>query len=176
LEDVFGAITLYAQQPMKVGDFCRIGETLGPIESIGLRTTRIRTLQNTVIATPNAKIASEPIDNISARDRILYWPMLRLRYDTSPGQIRQILDGIRELLGSHERVSQDNFRVRFKEIAEDALLIEVYVNLETNVWTEYLELREELNLEFLKIVAAAGTGLALPARQLHIDQGAELRQ
>ncbi|MGI9224637.1 MAG: mechanosensitive ion channel family protein [Woeseiaceae bacterium] len=169
LEDVFGAITLYAQQPIKVGDFCRIGTTLGTIESIGLRTTRIRTLKNTVIAAPNGTVAAEPIDNISARERILYWPNLRLGYDTTPEQIRKVLEGIREMLANHERVSQDDFRVRFKEIGEDAFLIEVYVNLETRIWAEYLELVEELNLQFLEIVAAAGTSLARPAQTLHIE-------
>lgn len=173
LEDVFGAITLYAQQPIKVGDFCRIGTTLGTIESIGLRTTRIRTLKNTLIAAPNARVASEPIDNISAREKILYWPKLRLGYDTTPEQIRSVLEGIREMLANHERVSQDDYRVRFKEISEDALLIEVYVNLETRAWTEYLELVEELNLRFLEIVAAAGTNLALPAQTLHIEGDSE---
>lgn len=174
LEDVFGAITLYAQQPIKVGDFCRIGNTVGTIESIGLRTTHIRTLKNTLIAAPNAKVASEPIDNISARQRILYWPKLRLGYDTTPAQIRQILEGIRNLLANHERVSQEDYRVQFKEIGEDALLIEVFAHLETRVWTEYLELVEELNLQFLEIVAAAGTGLALPAQALHIEGGPEV--
>jgi len=173
LEDVFGAITLYTQQPVKIGDFCRIGNTLGTIESIGLRTTCIRTLQNTLIVAPNAKVASEPIDNISARERILYWPKLRLGYDTTPEQIRRVLEGIREMLANHERVSQDDYRVRFKEISEDALLIEVFVNLETRVWVEYLELVEELNLRFLEIVAAAGTNLALPAQTLHVEDGSE---
>jgi hypothetical protein len=70
-------------------------------------------------------------------------------------------------------VCQENFRVRFREIGEDALIIEVYAHLETRVWVEYLELVEELNFKFLDIVTEAGTGLALPARQLHIDQGAE---
>jgi MscS family membrane protein len=173
LEDVFGAITLYTQQPIKVGDFCRIGTTLGTIESIGLRTTRIRTLQNTVVAAPNAIVASEPIDNISARKRILYWPKLRLRYDTTPDQIQQVLQGIRDMLESHERVSQENHRVRFKEIAEDALIVEVYAHLETRVWAEYVELVEELNMKFLEIVAAAGTSLALPTQTLHIESTAD---
>ena len=174
MEDVLGAITLYAQQPIKVGDFCRIGNALGTIESIGLRTTRIRTLQNTVIAAPNAKVAGEPIDNISARARILYWPTLRLRYDTSLEQIQEVLDGIRAFLESHDRVYKENYRVRFKEIAEDAFLVEVFVNLETRVWTEYLELVEELNLEFLKIVDRAGTSLALPAQTMHLEGAKDL--
>jgi MscS family membrane protein len=170
MEDVFGAITLFTQQPVRVGDFCRIGDATGTVEEIGLRTTRVRTLANTVIAIPNSQLASEPIDNISAREKIWYRPILRLRYDATPEQLRQILEGIRDLLGSHARVLQDNPRVRFKEIADDALLVEVYAYLATTDWAEYLELAEELNIRILEIVAQAGTSLSLPARTLHVEQ------
>jgi len=170
MEDVFGAITLYTQQPVRIGDFCRIGNTTGTIEEIGLRTTRIRTLANTLIAIPNAKLANEAIDNISARQKILYRPILRLKYDTTPEQIRRILDDICELLSSEDQVLQDNYRARFKEIADDALLVEVYAYLRTTDWAEYLGYAQELNLRILEIVAAAGTSLALPASTLYLEQ------
>ena len=170
MEDVFGAITMYTQQPIRVGDFCRVGTEMGTIEEIGLRTTRLRTLADTLIAIPNGRLANEPIDNISARQKILYRPILRLRYDTTPEQLRKIMDGIRDLFGSHDRILQDNNRVRFKEIADDALLVEVYAYLDTKVWSVYLELAEELNMRILEIVAQAGTTLSLPARTLHIEQ------
>jgi len=171
MEDVFGAITLYSQQPVRVGDFCQIGTTTGTIEEIGLRTTFIRTLANTRIAVPNARLATEAIDNISARQKILYRPSLRLRYDTPPEQIQRVMEGIRELLGSHEKILADGSRVRFVEIADDALRIEVFAYLDTAVWTDYLELAEELNLRILEIVATAGTSLSLPASTLRIEQG-----
>ena len=174
LEDVFGAFTLYTQQPVRVGDFCRVGDVTGTIEEIGLRTTRIRTLANTVIAVPNARLANEPIDNISAREKIWYRPILRLRYDTTPEQLQQILKGIRGLLSSHEKVLQENNRVRFKEIADDALLIEVYAYLATTDWSKYLELAEELNIRILEIVTQAGTSLSLPAQTLHVEQSATI--
>ncbi len=170
MEDVFGAVTLYTQQPIRVGDFCRIGSDMGTIEEIGLRTTRVRTVANTLIAIPNARLANEPIDNISARSSILYRPTLRLKYDTSPEQLQSVLDGVREMLGAHDRVLQDNHRVRFVEIADDALLIEAFAYLDTKVWSEYLELAEELNMRILEIIARAGTTLSLPARTLHIEQ------
>lgn len=172
MEDVFGAITLYTQQPVRIGDFCRIGKEVGTIEEIGLRTTRIRTLTNTVIAVPNAKLASEPIENITAREKILYRPTLRLRYDATPEQLEHILAGIRELLGSHERVLQENPRVRFKDFADDALKVEVFAYLNTTDWAEYLGLAEELNIRIMEIVATAGTSLALPSRVLHVEQTA----
>lgn len=172
MEDIFGAVTLYTQQPVRIGDFCRIGNETGTIEEIGLRTTRVRTLANSVIAIPNARLATEPIENISARQKILYRPILRLRYDTSPDQLQQVLDGIRDLFTSRERVLQDNHRVRFKEIADDALLVEAYAYLDTTEWPEYLELAEALNIRILEIVAQAGTTLSLPARALHVEQNA----
>jgi MscS family membrane protein len=170
MEDVFGAVTLYSQQPIRVGDFCRIGNETGTIEEIGLRTSRVRTLADTLIAIPNSRLASEPIDNISARKKILFRPILRLRYDTTPEQVQQVLDGVRELLTSHERVLQKGLRVRFKEIASDALLVEVFVYLNTTNWEVYLELAEELNMKFLGVVTAAGASLSPPARMLHIEQ------
>ena len=170
MEDVFGAITLYSQQPVRVGDFCRVGSETGTIEEIGLRTTRIRTLADTVIAVPNARLANQPIDNISARQKILFRPVLRLRYDTTPEQIRQVMDGIRSLFSAHEQILQDNHRVRLKEIAEDALLVELYAYLDTTSWPVYLELAEALNLQILEIVAQAGTTLSPPARTLHIER------
>jgi MscS family membrane protein len=174
MEDVLGAVTLYTEQPIRVGDFCRIGTETGTIEEIGLRTTRIRTLANTVIAIPNGRLATEAIDNFSARKKILYRPVLRLRYDTSPAQLQQILESIRALFTSHERILQDDHRVRFKEIAEDALLIEAYAYLDTTNWTEYLELAETLNIRILEIVARAGTTLSLPARALHVERMADV--
>ncbi len=175
LEDVLGAITLYTQQPIRVGDFCQIRDQAGTIEEIGLRTTRLRTLANTVIAIPNARLANEAIDNISARRKILYRPILRLRYDTTPEQLRQILSGIRELIGAHDSILEDGQRVRFKEIAEDALLIEVYAYFDTTEWVTYLELAEELNIRILEVVAATGTSLSLPARTLHIEDASSFR-
>jgi len=171
MEDVFGAITLYTQQPVRVGDFCDLGGEVGTVEEIGLRTTRIRTLENTLISVPNSRLANEPIINISAREKIRYRPILRLRYDTSPEQLEAVLAGIRTVLAEHERVLQDNTRVRFKDIAEDALLIEVFAYLSTTDWAEYLELAEGLNVQVMKVIADAGTSLTPPVKALQIEQG-----
>ena len=170
MEDVFGAITLYSQQPIRVGDFCKVGSETGTIEEIGLRTTRIRTLADTLIAVPNSVLATEPIDNISARKKIRYRPVLRLRYDTTPEQIQQVLDGIRDMFSAYDDMLKDSQRVRFFEIGDDALLIEANGYLNTTDWARYLELAEDLNLKILDIVNRAGTKLALPARQLHVEQ------
>jgi MscS family membrane protein len=171
MEDMFAAISLYTQQPIRVGDFCRIGNSTGTVEAIGMRTTRLRTLAHTVIAVPNHRLVGEAIDNISARGNIWYHPILRLRCDTTPGQLRQVLEEVRKLLSAHDRIVQDNHRVRFNKFAEHSLSIEVYAYLTTTDWNEFLELAEELNLCILEIVSQAGTGLFMPASSLIIEQG-----
>ena len=108
LEDVFGAMWLFTLQPIRVGDFCQLGQFIGTVEEIGLRRTRLRTLANTVVQIPNARIADEPIDNISARQRIGYNPTLRLRYDTSRVVVERVLAATRLVLESDDRVCARN--------------------------------------------------------------------
>jgi MscS family membrane protein len=169
MEDVLSAVTLHTQQPVRIGDFCRVGDCTGTVEVIGLRTTRLRTLAHTLVAIPNHRLVNEPIDNISARGNIWYHPELRLRYDTTPEQLRQVLEDIRELLSSHERVLQDNHRVRFNEFAKHALLVEVFAYLTTTNWAEFLEIAEELNIRILEIVSQAGASLFMPSGTLYVE-------
>jgi MscS family membrane protein len=162
MEDVFGAVNIYAQGLVRIGDFCQIGNMRGMVEEIGLRSTRFRTLANTVVAIPNSRLASEPIDNISARQKIWYHPLVRLRLDTTPEQVRQILGQVSALLESDEQIMEESARVRFTRFGEQGLELQISAYIGTVDWVEYLEIAEDLNLKILDIVIAAGAALALP--------------
>lgn len=95
IENLIGAITLYSAQPIRVGEFCRIGDFVGTVEEIGLRATKIRTLSHTLIDIPNASLSNMEIENISQRQKILYRHKVRLRADSAPGQVRDVLESIR---------------------------------------------------------------------------------
>jgi MscS family membrane protein len=170
LEDVFGAINLYTQQPAKIGDFCKFGNITGTIEEIGLRTTRIRTPANTVVSIPNAKVASDVLDNYSVRQRIWYHPRLTLRYDSTPKQLNQVLAASRELLENHERVVDDPLRVRLTGFGRQGIELDVYAYIKTSDWAEYLEVAEQLNLAIIEIVAESGTQFAVPIHMLGEDR------
>ena len=166
MEDVFGALSLYTQQPVKIGDFCRIGNDTGNVEEIGLRTTRIRTLDNTLISIPNSRLATEAIDNYSARQRIRYKPVLRLRVDVSAAKIESILEKLRLMLAKHEKVDTEGARVRFQKIGEDALEISIIAHVLETQFADYLVVAEELNLRILEILDAEGLRLAVPTRSI----------
>jgi MscS family membrane protein len=169
LEDMMGALTIFSQATIRVGDFCRYGEITGVVEDIGLRTTRLRTLSNTLVSIPNSRIAYVEIENFTARSKIRYWPTLRLRYDTTPDQIRTIRNDILALLQGSERVHDEPLRVRFTDFDNDAVLLKVNSYLKTTDFSEALEIGEELNLGIMDIVQSAGARFALPGRSLYLE-------
>jgi MscS family membrane protein len=166
IEDLFGAITLYSQRPVSTGDVCRYGQHFGRVEEIGLRSTRIRTQGNTVVSVPNSRLAYEDIENISARQSIWYQPLIRLRIDTTPDQIRTIVNELRQMLIDDERVLNDVLRVQFRQFGEYSLDVRVHCYINTTDFTAYLEIAEELNFRILEVVHQAGASLALPERGL----------
>jgi len=169
IEDMMGALTLFTQAPIRVGDLCKYGPVMGTIEDIGLRSTQIRTLTNTLVHVPNARIAHIEVENFSARTMIRFWPTLRLRYDATPQQLRTVMAGILEMLEQNERVYDDPIRVRFTDFDDDAILVKIHSFLKTTDFSESLEIGEELNLRIMEIVLAAGVEFALPGRSIYME-------
>ncbi len=101
----------------RIGDFCRFGDSLGTVEEIGIRSTRIRTLDRTVLTVPNGEFSSLHIENYTQRDRYWFHPTLNLRYETTPDQIRYLLRELRAMLFAHPKVDPDPARVRFIALA-----------------------------------------------------------
>jgi MscS family membrane protein len=162
LEDVFGAITLYTQQPIRIGDFGRFGSHTGTVEEISLRTTRIRTLANTLVSVPNMRLASEPIENLSAREKFLYQPLIRLRSDTDAAQLKEILERVRALLAANEQVYDEGARVRFTTIGPISHDLGVFAYVDAPDWAGYLAVAESLNFAILEVLEELGVAFAIP--------------
>jgi len=164
LENFLGAFTLMATQPVQVGDLCRFGTTVGTIEEIGLRATRIRTLERTVLKIANSEFLGMQVHNLSKRDRFWYHPTLRLRYETTPDQIRYLMVEIRRMLYGHPKVLTDRLQVRFKGFAEHSLNLEIFAYVEATGYVEFYDIASDLNLRVMELVAAAGTGFGVPTQ------------
>ena len=170
LENLFGGITIVADQPVRVGDFCRFGDRIGTVEDIGLRSTRVRTLDRTVVTIPNAEFSSLQIENFAHRDRFWWKPKLGLRYETTPDQMRWVLVEVRKLLYSHPRVDPEPARVRFVSFGDYSLDIEIFAYIHAADVSEYLEIGEDLNLRIMEIVANSGSGFAFPSQTLYLGK------
>lgn len=176
IENLVGSLTLIFDQPVRVGDFCKVDDTLGTIEEIGMRSTRIRTLDRTIVVIPNGDFSAQKIENYAHRDRFWYHPLLALRYETSPDQIRYLLVELRAILYAHPRVDPDPARVRFAGFGDSSLNLEVFAYVNASDFDDFLELKEDLNLRIADVVASSGTGFALPSRTLYVAQDTGLSE
>ena len=163
LENILGAVTLFMSRPVKIGDLCRFGDKMGTVEEIGLGATRIRTWERSLISIANAKFVSMPIDNLSARDRFWYNPLLKLRYETTPGQLRYIIVEIRKMLYAHPKVLEEPLHVRFRGFGDSSFNVQVFSYIGVTDYKESLEVAEDLNFRIMDLVAEAGSGFAVPA-------------
>jgi MscS family membrane protein len=170
VENLFGGVTLIVDQPVRVGDFCRFGERVGTIEEIGLRSTRIRTLDRTLVSVPNAEFAGLQLENFARRDRIWLQATLGLRYETTPDQLRSVLQKIGDLLREHPRVDPDPARIRFVGFGAYALECEIFAYIRTADQGEFLAIREELLLAIMDAVEASGTAFAFPSQTIYMGR------
>jgi len=132
LENLIGAITIYASRPVRVGDVCKFDNTVGVVEEIGLRATRLRTLARTVVHIPNAAFAAGTIENLTERDKMLYQTRLRLSLNESPEKVKQVLMKLREMIVDRDFIDEENSRVRFLDFGEYAQELELYVYVKTH--------------------------------------------
>ncbi len=163
LQNFISGITLYFDKPIAIGDYCRFGTREGTVEFIGMRSTRIRTLDRTLVTVPNSEFSNLQIENYAKRDRIFLNTTIQVRYETTPDQLRYLLAEIRRLLIAHPKVAADPLRVRFNGFGEYSLNINIFAYVLTNDRTEFLAIQEDLFLRMMELVDKAGAQFAFPS-------------
>ena len=176
IENFIAGLTLYADRPVRMGDFCKVGEHVGTVEEIGMRSTRLRTLDDTLVSIPNAGFSKLHLENYSKRRKIWYHPRIRLRYETTPDQVRYILVEVRKMLYAHPKVLPDPARIRFTEFGTYSLDLDFFAYVDATDFGEFLEIAENLHLRTMDIITRAGSSLAVPTWRTQTDGGASLDQ
>ena len=174
LENLFGGVSVLADEVIRVGDFCRFGDRVGTVEDISLRSTRIRTPDRSELSIPNGALATMNLENFARRDKILFNPTLGVRYETTPDQLRFLLAEVRRMLYEHPKVETDSARIRLASLDNNAVTLEIFSYVMTADFTEFTAIREDLLLRIMEIVGQAGTGFAFPSRTLYMAHDAGL--
>jgi MscS family membrane protein len=152
LENVIGGLTLFADRPARVGEFCRIGAETGTIEEIGLRTTKIRRLDDTIVTIPNADLAQTRIQNLSRRRRFPFEMQLALPIGTTGEQVQAIAEQIEAVLSHHDLVNPDTVRVLLTGFGEKTMTLELRAHVAVTRNSAFLAVQHELQLRILEIV------------------------
>ncbi len=168
LENVIGGMSLIFDRAMNVGDMVKVGESQGTVDDIGFRSTRLRTLDRTVVSVPNGQIANLSLENFSVRDKFWLHPILTLRQSTTAVQMQVVLKSIRSLLEENRSVETNSIRVRFLRFGSYSLDVEVYAYVKARDWNQFLELQEGLFLGMMKCIESAGVEIALPSQSLFL--------
>ncbi len=163
-----GGLTLFADKPLRVGDFCRFGEQVGTVEAIGLRSVKIRSLDRTLVTVPNAEFVNMSLENFGKRDMILLRTTIELRYETTPDQLRWVLQEFRKLLLQHPKVTDAPARARFEGFGAHSLNIGIFAYVRTSDINDFLAVQEDLYLRMIDLVDASGTGFAFPSNVTYL--------
>lgn len=162
VENLIGAITLYSSTPVKVGNLCRIGQFIGTVEEIGLRATRVRTIERTVVYIANAKFIDMEIENFSEREKMAFRPKLLLAMPESNSQLEQFNVALKALLDNHELIDENPCRVYFKGFSPFAVELYVLSYIATTNFETYLQVSDEIHFQIMALLHQHQLTLASP--------------
>ena len=172
LGNFFGSLTVLTDRPFEIGDWILTDGVEGTVETVGIRSTRVRTFYNSLITLPNSRLTTAVVDNMGKRQYRRLRVTLGVEYDTTPAQIEAFCEGIRELLRRHPYTRKDYYHVYFNNFSDSSLDILLYCFLECPDWSMELREREQLFLNILRLAEGLGVSFAFPTQTLHMFQEA----
>jgi len=170
LENLLGGITLLMDKAVQVGDFCKIGDRVGTVEDIGLRSLKIRTLDQNMLVVPNGLLAQMQFENMKNRPKLLIQQSFSLRIETEVEQLRFVLDRIKSMLDQHPMIEAGNSRIRLVGFAGAAFQLELFAYGTTSDWTQLTAIRQDVLLKIVDIVEASGTGFAAQTQLTYLSR------
>lgn len=169
--NMFGSFALLADKSIRIGEWIKVGGVEGTVEDIGMRTTKIRSFEKSLITVPNQIVSNSPIENFSRRGVRRIKMRIGLTYSTSGDQMNAIVQEIRAMLHNHEKIShKDTLLVNFESFGDSALNIFIYTFTSTSNWERYLNIREDIHLKIMKIVEENESSFAFPSQSIYVEQ------
>ena len=170
LANVFGSFMIIADRPFRIGDVIKYDSVEGTVEEVGFRSTRIRTLDRSLVSVPNRLITNTAITNVTRITERRVRITIGVTYQTTPAQLRQVLQGVRTLLASHEGLDQTSSLVYFTDFGASSLDILVQYFTLTTVYADHLAIREEIGLQIMDELERLGLQFAFPTRTVYLQQ------
>jgi MscS family membrane protein len=169
IANLFGSLVVVMDQPFKVGDLVKVGANTGNVEDIGLRSTKIRLLDKSLVVVPNKSVASEAITNLTRFTGRRVEQVLGLTYATKPEQMEALIDELRKIITAEAEVDPASVLVFFRDFSASSMDVWVVYVARSNDFAAGMRLRQRLNLAFMRAVEARGLAFAYPTQVLHFD-------
>jgi MscS family membrane protein len=176
LENLIGGVSLLMDKAVQVGDFCQIGDQLGTVEDIGLRSLKLRTLDQNLSVVPNGSLAQMQFQNMARRSKFFINQTFSLRIETQAEQLRFVLDRVQSMLDQHPAIEPGSCRARVMSFIGAAYQMELFAYGKTGDWAQFTAIRQDVILKIAEIVEASGTRFAAPTQLAYLsrDKGVDV--
>ncbi len=170
VRNLLGGVTIFADKPFEVGDWVVVDGIEGTVETVGFRSTRVRTFYNSLVSVPNGNLMDSGIDNMGQRRWRRYKTTLGVGYHTTPDQMQAFVEGIRAIIQANPGMRQDYYMVEFHGFGATSLDVLVYCFIDADDWNEELRTRHVLNLDIMRLAESLQVDFAFPTQTLHIAE------
>lgn len=170
LSNLLASFIIFLDKPFQAGDTVNFDNITGTIEKVGFRSTKVRTLDKSLLTVPNKSLTDGPLNNITQSPFRRVKFMIGLTYGTPSEKIQKVIEEINEVLKSHEE-TKDDFTVAFSDFSAYSMDIMVLFFVYSNDWEKMVRVKEEINFKIMHIVERNGCDFAFPTQTLHIEKG-----
>ena len=175
LENLLGSFTIFLDRPFKVGDQIRVSGVEGTVESVGIRTTRLRAMDKSLIILPNKKMIDAELVNEDERALRRVRFNIHLTYGTTTEQLRNVCSEIKTLIQNYPMVGE-NVAVNFRSFGTSSLDILVNYFITDPSYEKFLEVNQDINLKIMGIVEKNGCSFALPSTSVYLGNKQTLEE
>jgi len=170
LENLIGGVSLLMDKAVHVGNFCRIGNELGTVEDIGLRSLKLRTLDQNLLVVPNGLLAQMQFTNMTVRSKLLINQNFSLRIETTVGQLQTVLDRVQSMLNQDAAIEAGTSRITVSSFSGAAYELNLFAYGKTGDYAKFTGIQQGVILKIAEIVEAAGTGFTGPTRSIYLSR------
>lgn len=171
ISNLFGAATLMTDRPFRRGDLVTVGGTTGTVEAMGLRSTRIRTADDSLVVIPNSKLVDETISNLGQRRQRMFKARLSLVYDTPPSLIDAFARRVRDLVDARADTARGRTTVGLVELGPSSIDLELACYFDTSAWVDENTSRHGLILALVRLAEEMRVEFAFPTQTTHVRAG-----
>ena len=168
--NLFGGLTIMMDKPFKIGDLIEINDVKGIVEEMSFRSTKMRTFERQIVTIPNSTLSNSMITNWSRRDKIRNAFKLGVTYSSTSEQIKKCCEKITGMLKSRKDLEPENVIVKFEGFNDSSLDIFILYYVKTINWIEFLNAKEEINLEIMNILEQMNIEVAFPSTSVYIEK------
>lgn len=169
LANLLGSLIIMFEKPFVIGHAIKVGDVEGIVENVGFRSTRIRTLYDSLVTIPSSQLVNTTVDNLELREYRQVKTLLGLTYGTPPAKIAAFVEGVERILRADPETRKDNIQVRFYDFGPSSL--DIWLNFFVRVpgRAEELAARQRVLLAIVELAGAEGVDFAFPTQTLHIE-------